>query len=278
MTDYKAAISAGLGPRGGFPACFALSIHKAGSSLMHNMIRAVCLKHGVPTADIPDLLFHEGLRDAEWNTDPGLLRFFEDGRVYVGFRSLPPIFEPHGILQDRRSVLLVRDPRDALVSQYFSFGGKHISHVLPTKNAKGFVSRLRSSAHLDIDAYVLGQAENYLAKILAYQRALDFGNVLLRRYEDVYFDKEAFLMEVFRHFEIPVPTGIVREVARAFDVRPPCERPGNHIRKGLPGDHREKLQPPTIDRLTRLFAPACRRFGYTLEAGPRCAVPSKTNA
>lgn len=277
MTDYKAAISPRLGPRGAFSACFALSVHKAGSTLMHNMISAVCHKRGIPYANIPHLLFNEGLRDDEWNADTGLLPLFVDGRVYVGFRSLPPLFGPSTILQDRKSVLLVRDPRDALVSQYFSFGGRYISHALPAKNAKRFVSRLRTSAHLDIDTYVLGQAANYLDKLLAYQRALDFDNVLLRRYEDVYFDKQTFLAEVFRHFQIEVPPGLVREVAAASDVRPANERRGQHIRKGMPGDHLEKLQPGTIEQLTRLFAPACREFGYALEAGTS-AAPSGTMA
>ena len=273
MTDYKAAISARLGPRGTFSACFALSIHKSGSTLMHNMISAACLRNGIPSANIPHLLFNEGLRDADWDTDAGLLPFFEDGRVYVGFRSLPPLFARPGILQERKSVLLVRDPRDALVSQYFSFGGRYISHARPARNASKFVSRLRTSAHLDIDAYVLAQAENYLGKLVAYQRALDFDNVLLRRYEEVYFDKERFLADIFHHFGIPVPRCVIREVAAASDVRPLKERRGQHIRKGTPGDHREKLQPRTIERLTRLFAPVCRDFGYALEAGaPRAAV------
>ena len=266
MTDYRETIKAQLAPPGDFAACFAMSVHKAGSTLLHNMIKMACRRQRIPCANIPTLLFNESLRDAEWNTDRSLLPFFEDGRVYIGFRLLPPIFHRPSILQERQSVLLVRDPRDALVSQYFSFGGRHASHKVPRKGSRKLTSSWESTAHLDIDAYVLHAAAGYLDKLVAYQHALDFGKVLLRRYEDIYYDKRTFLAEIFRHFGLDIRPGVVTEVAREFDVRPEAEQRGKHIRKGTPGDHRDKLRPETIERLNDLFAPACAEFGYRLGA------------
>lgn len=273
MVDY-AGISARLEPRGGFPACFALSIHKAGSTLMNNMISAACQRREIPCANIPNILFNESVRDSEWTRDHSLASLFEDGRVYVGFRSLPEFFEASSILQQRQSVLLVRDPRDALVSQYFSFGGKHVSHALPAKGAEKFASRWESTAHLNIDAYVMEMAGNYLAKLTAYKTALDSKRTLLRRYEDIFFRKARFLADIFRHFGIDIPEEVTREVARKFDVRPAQERVGQHIRKGTPGDHREKLQPETIEQLNKLFGPVCRDFGYQLGHPEAVTSPS----
>lgn len=264
MTDYHAIFSDRMPAPGAFPACFAFSIHKAGSSLMHAMIHQVCARAKIPGISIPDVLFNEGLMDT-WSSDRELLEFIEPGRIYYGFRQLPPVLlDPSVRLREQKSVLLVRDPRDALVSQYFSFGGKHVSHNVPEKNAEGFVASTRASAALDIDDYVLEFAPQYLAKLEAYWRHLDFSNVLLRRYENIYFDKQGFLSEIFQHFEIAVPDAIIAEVAAANDVRPATEEVGKHIRKGAPGDHRDKLRPGTIEQLNAMCQDVARRYDYSL--------------
>ena len=37
-----------------------------------------------------------------------------------------------------------------------------------------------------------------------YQSDLDFNRVLLRRYEEIYFDKRTFLVDIFAHFGMSV--------------------------------------------------------------------------
>jgi hypothetical protein len=265
MTDYRSILAKQLVVPGVFPARFAFSIHKCGSSLMNAMIHAACKQAKVPALSIPDTFFLEGL-DESWSRDPSLLPLIDEGRIYFGFRYLPPIFFQPGFLKGRKSVLLVRDPRDALVSEYYSFGGKHLSHKQPTKNVEGFREKLDSTKHMEIDEYVLMRAAELLIKLTSYREHLDFDNALLRRYEDIYFDKEQFLADIFSHFRIDVPANIIAKVAAANDVRPESEDPSKHIRKGTPGDHREKLAPETIASLNDTFRDAARFFGYDLDA------------
>lgn len=264
MTKSRALAEANLGPAGDFPACFAFSIHKAGSSLMNAMIEGVCRKASVPFADLPNVFFREGIFDAEWREDGELLDLFQDGRVYSGFRYLPQLFEGSDFVQRRKSVLLVRDPRDALVSQYFSFAGPNPSHGMPAKNQEKVAAVRRRNTDIDIDTYVLKMADVHLEKLRYYRDRLDFDNVLLRRYEQAYYDKKSFLADVFAHFGIAVDAGIVSEVAAAHDIRPTEEQTGKHIRKGTPGDHREKLKPQTVEQLNEKFAPIGTWYGYTL--------------
>ena len=266
MPDYKAIFGDHLGPRGDFPACFAFSIHKAGSTLMHKMIADVCIRCGVPSVSIPDTLFLEGISDREWQADKDILELVEEGRLYYGFRYLPAAFlDPALALKQRQSVLLVRDPRDALVSEFFSFGGKHVSHRVPDKNAEKFRKGLEATADLGLDDYVLQSAQYHLAKLKAYREALDLSTVMLRRYEDIYFDKHGFLQDVFAHLRIAVDPEVIREVAAANDIRPSVEDYSKHIRKGAPGDHREKLMPETISSLNDIFRQVCSDFGYDLD-------------
>jgi len=57
---------------------------------------------------------------------------------------------------------------------------------------------------------------------------------------------------------------IIAKVAADNDVRPATEEVGKHIRKGAPGDHREKLKPETIDALNAQFRDIGQRYGYAL--------------
>jgi hypothetical protein len=265
MEDYLHLLESKLPERSDFPAVFAFSIHKAGSTMMHKMIREVCSAASIPGISIPDIMFLEGVND--WESDERLIAMIAPGRVYYGFRQLPAFMKaPEFDLQNKKSVLLVRDPRDALVSQYFSLGGRYFSHNLPDKNKDAFVEKVMATADLSIDAYVIKASNVHHQKLLAYKNNLNFGNVMLRRYEEIYFDKETFLRDIFSHFALDVDQEILKQVAADNDIRPDSEDPTKHIRKGAPGDHREKLQPETIARLNDIFRDTCSWYGYDLDA------------
>lgn len=262
---YKEVFAALPQHDGAFAACFAFSIHKCGSTMMHAMIRAVCDQLHIPAVSVPDLLFAQGVLDSQWAHDPAIKPAFARNLLYYGFRHLPPILlAPELQLRSRRFVLLVRDPRDALVSQYFSYGRKAGSHAVPAKNAQAFLDTLARTEDREIDDYALAAAPNLRLKLEAYRGALDFGVGLLRHYETVYFDKETFLAETFDHFAIPVPRHVIAAVARVHDVRPAQEDETKHIRKGTPGDHKEKLRPETIARLNDIFREVGSFYGYNL--------------
>jgi len=262
---YRKLLESVLVTPGTFADCYAFSIHKAGSTLMHSMIAGVCKRAKIPGVSIPDALFKLGIFEKDWAGDRALLELFEPGRIYFGFRHLPEILLGDTVnLREKKSVLLVRDPRDALVSQFFSYGGKYISHKLPEKGSEVFLQKVKATEDLTIDEYVLRASQNYLGKLVAYRENLNFDNVLLCKYEDIYFDKRTFLKEIFQHFGFEVDSRVVDDVASKHDIRPEVEDPTMHIRKGAPGDHVDKLQPRTIAKLNGLFAATCNWFGYDL--------------
>ena len=63
MTNLELLRKGGLCRPGEFAACFAFSYHKAGSTLMHNMIQEVCASAAIPALNIPGVLFDEGVLD-----------------------------------------------------------------------------------------------------------------------------------------------------------------------------------------------------------------------
>lgn len=260
-----AELTKGLPADGLSEPLYAFGVHKCGSTLMHKMLESACGQARIPVANIPRIAFQEGLREAEWSGDRDLVPIFERRLLFCGFRALPEVLlHPRIRLRDRRFVLLVRDPRDALVSQFYSFGGKHLSHKPPAKNKEGFLRTVQATADLDIDDYVVQVAGNLRKKLVAYREGLDFTRGLVFRYEDIFFDKQGFLGDIFKHFELAVDPQVIEAVARQHDIRPTQEDISKHIRKGTPGDHREKLKPETIRRLNRLFAEVASGYGYDL--------------
>lgn len=244
--------------------CYAFSLHKAGSSLLFGMIWDLCNREAIPSLNIPDILFENGIFEESWNGDAALLSFIRKGYLYYGFRLFPEFLDGYSAFERRKVVLLVRDPRDALVSQYYSFGGKHFSHILPERNAEILLGKARQTESFDIDKYVVQSAVDYRDKLKAYLERINSDTWMLIRYEDFYFDKLTWLTNVLRHFGIEISPEVVESIARRHDIRPGEEDPTKHIRKGTPGDHREKLQPETIQRLNGIFADVASPFGYTL--------------
>lgn len=250
---------------GDFKACLAFSLHKSGSTLLHSMVQGVCRRQSIPTYNIPTQMFgEEGLKDVEWSNSQAVANLIDHGRVYNGFRFFPEFMKTHPVLDDCRVVLLVRDPRDALVSQFFSFGGRHISHVMPKKNADDFIAALKRDSEKNIDDYVLEKADVLKRSLVVYRGQFNPNNWLLAKYEDVYFDKHSFLEKCFDHFHFDVPQSVLRKVVEINDVRPETEDVTKHIRKGRPGDHKEKLKPRTIDKLNKIFADTCNWYGIEL--------------
>jgi Sulfotransferase domain len=265
MIDYKRLFDKESGYQDTFPECYAFSLHKAGSTLMHGMIGKVCLLANIQSVNIPTTLFKEGVFEKDWENDERILSLITPGRVYYGFRQLPKVLLHESLLlREKKSVLLIRDPRDALVSEYFSFGGKNVSHALPDKNQEAFLKKRQASFHMDIDQYVLHGATAYHNKLKAYKNNLNFYNVLLFKYEDIYFDKRKFLGDIFIHFGIEVESKLLEEVASKYDIRPEFEDTSKHIRKGIPGDYASKLRSDTINKLNDIFADTCAWYGYDL--------------
>ncbi|WP_242153829.1 sulfotransferase domain-containing protein [Sphingomonas sp. BAUL-RG-20F-R05-02] len=243
---------------------FVFSVHKAGSSLLFGMLEHIFERCEIPAISIPDILFLEGVLDDIWQADDDIQPMFMPGCVYFGFRSFPAVLKNYARLGGVPKVFLIRDPRDMLTSQYFAFGGKHFSHKLPNKNADSLVDYHMRDKHMEIDEYVIKHAEFLHAKLYDYREHVFDENLLMLRYEDIFFDKAHFLESVLTHIGVIIDNDIIKQIAAAHDIRPVSEDPTRHIRRGTPGDHAKKLQPATIEKLTTMFRDLMGDFGYRL--------------
>ncbi|MEP6967906.1 MAG: hypothetical protein ABI906_07480 [Pseudomonadota bacterium] len=233
---------------------FIVGLVKSGSTLLNRIMRPLCegagLRFNAPANDARQRGVE--LSAADWAFEP-------EGRAHGGLRNLP---WPLPDFAANRTVFLVRDPRDALTSLYFSMA---YSHGPPgsTDGAamlENFEQRRAKTRAMTIDAFVLEQAaafarraEETLGHLPAHRRY---------RYEDVIFDKQAWALDMLAYLGLTIPERRVASIVGRNDILPRDEDPQAHVRRVTPGDHREKLQASTIARLDDRLAPLLERFGY----------------
>lgn len=242
---------------------FAMGPHKSGTVLLNDMLREMAGAAGVPYVDLPGFAFARGVAVSHI-MDTGDL-FQTPGLCFGGFRTAWLGDTDLELPQGSRAVVLVRDPRDILVSHYFSMAK---SHTIPEAGAvRDLLLKDREYTQAAaLDDWVIDRAK-WLHLALERWAAWverNAGKVKVFRYEDVIFQKEQWLRDICHWFGWSLPEALLREVAARHDIRPTDEDASRHIRKVAPGDHIEKLKPETIARLNDLLREPAAQFGYRL--------------
>lgn len=149
--------------------------------------------------------------------------------------------------------LMVRDPRDMLVSQFF-----HNRDGLPVRPQLDAIE-------LGIDGYVIKNTERFLAGFnRAAQLVADHPATRVLRYEDMVDNWNIFKDRLSKAFDI-CPESLLN-IER--ESRPnPIEQLGQHKRSGATGGYRHKLSKETAVILTEQFYPFLEKFGYLSDRG-----------
>jgi hypothetical protein len=243
------------------PPVFVFGIRKSGSSIMNSMLAVVARFNGLNFVDVAGRLFQEGVDVERWRGDPAIASLLRGGNVYGGFRNAPSLLLDAPELLHGRSILLVRDPRDALVSEYFSNAFSHSVPATGEARAEMLAQRARAQSS-DVAAYALRAANSFRVALRQYLPFLALPGLRLYRYEQAILDKRAFLHDVCEHFGWRLSEPQMRGILRWADVIPAEENPHAFVRKVTPGDHREKLPPAVIAELDAFFREEMRALGY----------------
>ena len=186
-------------------------------------------------------------------------------------------------VRERIAVFLVRDPRDILVSAYYSFGFTHPWSPDPVIRAQQEIRRAAISAQT-IDEYACANAP-----LLAQQFALAgrlrhaCSRSVLLRYEDMIHDWPVFEEALQRHLRL-APSAFrggtrirqwLRALQRHLRLAPSAlmemraritprqtEDTSAHQRSGATGSHARKLTPETVQVLDGIFEGALSDLGY----------------
>ena len=240
------------------------TLHKSASMFVYSQCRLLADLAGIPyhSPNNRESPFreHQFVKDADlWTGRSGC---FAPIRFYVDI----PEIENYDI------ILHLRDPRDVLVSMFYSYCFIHAGAV---KQNTGYRAEV---AQAGIDAFVLARVTepqttlqgdygtgggleyligNVPRRYADYvQYLLGKPNVTLVRYEEMVTDYRSWLTRFIRPFPIEDKPRVIDDFVRRSSAWFPKREQARmtHVRQITPGDFRRKLQPSTIEQLNEVFA------------------------
>ena len=216
--------------------------------------------------DVGSALFYANIPADVLHTAPQINSIIRPGVIYAGFRDYPSIMQKNADFTAAKKLILVRDPRDALVSEYFS---NAFSHNIPAAEKTSaqvnteLMMKLRSEAlGMDIDRYVLNRAAAFVATASSFFPALGEKNTLVIKYEDIIFNKPKLVDQMSHHFGLNIDQNTKARISSGIDIRPLHEDPQAFVRQIAPGDHERKLSLKTRQALEVRLRDVLAHFRY----------------
>jgi hypothetical protein len=236
------------------------TFHKCGSSLFSGYV----LKNveGLRHIDYAGMIYRgervEKVEFADTGHVYGPIRLSADPVSPVYSAVVRPLSD-EDFIRDRIALFMIRDPRDILVSAYFSFGFSHgFSPVARIREREeSFRNEIQGKT---IDQYALDTADRIAGNFATLKRlrqACPRATVL--RYEDMIEKFDEFIGSFTRYLKLS--DAVIDEMYRRSRPQP-AESVAAHRRSGKVAGFRSKLRPETIDILTEKFRPIFLDFSY----------------
>lgn len=236
------------------------TFHKCGSNWVRDIFWMVCEQQGLTWAPRPEGKSRFGTRVDR--NDVQALHVFPGGSKHQ-FLAL----NPDGVTHDTRILLAVRDPRDALVSQYFSWKSTHKNN-----------SDKLLAARADLEHLSVRDGIEYLLKCkhFAFGNQVrwwlnnwgDSGQLRFLKYEDLLSDFEPAVRAGLDWLDMPtnrIDVPAIHEATR-FEAKtnrkPGEEKTSSHFRKGVAGDHINHFDEALYELLESTHPKLLKRLGY----------------
>lgn len=268
---------------------YVFGLHRGGSSVMGRIAASAARVTGTPwvklgdeTADLPEIGPQgaakriDTLRDSNELAIDGIYAPQPDNwRARSGLFApirRPDLFPPEVFQEGDRALLMMRDPRDCMVSGYYGFLRLHSGGMGNPEQRKRY--------DMGIDTYVLEHMLPRYDYVVSGYAALQarIPSLTLLRYDEMVTDFPGWLDLFLTALDLPdrvrlrdrirhrrlTPTAAEIICARHQKdfTRPADENIDSHKRQMLPGDHIRKLKPETIAEINDRMGPQLRRFGY----------------
>lgn len=185
------------------------------------------------------------------------------GRPTVVLNPNSNVHHVRALKPDERAFHLYRDPRDALVSGYWSWRNSH------KNNHEELIETRKRIQELSVeDGLFLMLDKTQMLHDLKDWAVGDYPNVLDVRYEDLLEKTPATLERIFDHLGIEPEPGEYEMLAtnHAFQSvtgrNPGQEDVNQHLRKGIAGDWINAFTPKIAQAFRDRYQPDLVRLGY----------------
>lgn len=246
--------------RSSHESVYFYTFHKCASSLFSGYV----LKNieGLRHVDYAGQIYHgkrvEKLAFEETGYIYGPIRLSVDRMSPVYKRLVEPVSDP-AFVKDKIAIFLVRDPRDILVSAYYSFGYTHGVSRLKEIQARQKIVRGEIQAKT-VDEYAVDSADVIARN---FETVNKLSGVCKRsavlKYETMISDFDGFVGQFTQY--VDVSPKVIQQI---FQRSRPKQKvnTASHRRSGRPGGFRNALEKETIMVLNRKFEDTLERFQY----------------
>lgn len=239
---------------------FFITLHKAASSLFS----AYVLKNvpGFEHVDYETIIF-QGNKEVDLNFESkgvvyGAIRLLENPRADT-YRLTVQVSEKD-FINDKKCIFMTRDPRDILVSSFFSFGYSH--SLSPDEKIREKQIRSRNKIQKQgIDGFVVSVAPGVAKRFeVMFKLMKKCKNYVFLKYEDMINNYDLFYDKL--SLVLPLKEEVKEQL---YTLTRPEEKEdiSKHKRSGKVGGFREKLKQETIKELNNQFKKVLKRFDYT---------------
>jgi hypothetical protein len=245
------------------------SVNKAATQYVRDLLGKCASETGMTRVRLADYAFHTKFPYLDTLSVSQMKNyshvFHPTGYLYSVFGGM---IEGIADFQRYHVLFMVRDPRDVLVSEYFSYG---FSHAVPSSRGnklEGFMVMRRKAQGILIDDYVISESERVNENYQRYINLLlgPYPHVHVAKYEDMVVDFQPWLESLLQYCGLAISARLFQLlVDEAAQLRPIREDVHKHIRKGKSGDYKEKLKKSSIDFLNTTFSNVLAYFNYPLD-------------
>ncbi|WP_412063078.1 sulfotransferase domain-containing protein [Rubrivirga sp. IMCC45206] len=173
---------------------------------------------------------------------------------------------------ETRAFFVMRDPRDLLVSWYFSARKNHVvgpDPTAPLATARAALAALDPEAGLKYAVDYFAERGRFDALASWADRGAADPDVLLVRYEDfVGPDSQGAFRRLFDHLDIQIPADTLAALLEAYSFERLSGRkrgasdPNSHLRSGRAGDWTTHFTPDVLAHYHAVAGDLAERLGY----------------
>jgi hypothetical protein len=247
-----------------YQSVFFFTVHKCASVYVGNLLKKIASDSGITPLDFEAYFFSGGnVRTNKKNPGFNDEVFKKKGYLYGPFREYRSTIAN---IEDYKILLFLRDPRDVLVSFYYSVA---FSHGIPSRNRKmaSHLLQMRENAqNMSIDSFVVDNADLFLCRYQSYcQKLLNAENVFFSKYEEMVSDFDKWLAQIINFVGIKCSSNTKKEIICAATLPLQQEDQYRNKRQVTPGDHKRKLRIETIEKLNAKFAEILEILDYNVD-------------
>lgn len=241
------------------------SVNRAATQYVKSILRRCAAANGLTNVGLHDYAFYADFPYLNRLTRQEMQRyahlFKPQGYNYSVFGGM---IEGIPDIEKFRTILMIRDPRDVLVSGYYAVA---FSHFLPgqIEKKRQFISLRQKAQKIDINLYARQNCQHTFEVFERYRKHLvnQHPTLYLTRFEDMVLDFSGWLSALLEYCQLDISDRLYhRLVSENSQIKPQAENIQRHLRKGTIGDYREKLNLETIEYINEQHRDTLRFFKY----------------